>query len=196
MNTNSILGTFSVLIALIGYVPYYRDVLNGSTKPHTFSWLVWCLTSAVSFAGQVSDNAGPGAWVMGTITLVSFGVFILSLKKGEKNIARVDYVCLGISLIAIASWILTNTPLYAIILVTIADVFGFIPTIRKSYQKPYEESLMVYLTSIFQFVISLFALENVSVITALNPFILAFVNVGFVFILITRRRVILKPKGY
>lgn len=190
MNNQSILGILSVLIAFTGYIPYYKDVLTGKTKPHTFSWLVWFLTSAVSFAGQVSDNAGPGAWVMGIIALSSFGVFVLSLKMGEKNIVLIDYICLGISLIAIISWILTKTPLYAIILVTIADVFGFLPTIRKSFRKPYEESLLVYVTSILQFVISLFALENVSIITALNPFVLAFVNVVFVIILIQQRRTI------
>lgn len=117
MNNQSILGILSVLIAFTGYIPYYKDVLTGKTKPHTFSWLVWFLTSAVSFAGQVSDNAGPGAWVMGIIALSSFGVFVLSLKMGEKNIILIDYICLGISLIAIISWILTKTPLYAIILV-------------------------------------------------------------------------------
>lgn len=196
MVDKNILGALAVITAFVGYIPYIRDILLGKTKPHSFSWLIWCLTAAISFAGQISDNAGPGSWVMGTVAVVCFGIFLLSLKKGEKNIVLIDYICLAISLLAIVSWILTDTPLYAVILVTLGDVFGFIPTIRKSISKPYEETLFMYGASSIQFIFSLFALENISIITTLNPFVLAFINLGFVFILIARRRVILKPKGY
>jgi len=74
------------------------------------------------------------------------------------------------------------------ILVTIINLLAFYPTIRKSYWKPYEETLMTYLISGLKFIIAIIALENFSVITWLYPASLIFINLGFVWMLVVRRR--------
>ena len=82
----TILGIIAVIIALAGYVPYFRDIFRGKTKPHAFSWLVWASLTGIAFFGQIFDKGGAGAWVTGFTAVVSFAIFFLALKKGEKNI--------------------------------------------------------------------------------------------------------------
>jgi hypothetical protein len=89
--------------------------------------------------------------------------------------------------IAIILWIVTKGPLLSVILVTITDALGFAPTFRKSYTKPYEETLITYALSGFKLIIAFFALEKISVITALYPMYLIFANFAFVIMLLVRR---------
>ncbi len=86
------LGVIATVMALISYVPYIRDMVAGRTKPHAFTWLVWASLTAIAFAGQISDGAGPGAWVTGFTATVSFAIFAVALRHGEKDIAPMDWI--------------------------------------------------------------------------------------------------------
>lgn len=196
MSTNIILGIFSVALVVLNYVPYYSDILRNKTKPHSFTWLIWSLISGIGFFAQIADNAGPGAWVTGIASAACFGIFLLSLRKGERDIAFIDYVSLLFAGCALVAWSLTDEPLYASILVTITDLIAVIPTARKSFYKPYEETAISYLVAGFQFIIALTALNNFSLTTALYPAFLIFANWGMYVLLIARRRVISAPKGF
>lgn len=181
-------GAVATAIALVGYVPYFRDLYRGTTKPHAFSWLIWALLTGIAFAGQVSDSAGPGAWVTGFTAVVCFIVFILALSLGEKRITRFDWICLWFSLAAIPLWMATKTPLWSVILITAIDAAGFLPTIRKAYVKPWEETAVTFLLSAVKFMVALVALENFSIITALYPLSLVVMNTGFFLMLLYRRQ--------
>jgi hypothetical protein len=56
----TILGISAVVIAFISYVPYICNIFAGKTKPHAFTWLIWCTLNAIAFAGQIKDKAGAG----------------------------------------------------------------------------------------------------------------------------------------
>lgn len=188
MDYKVLIALVSVAMTLAGYYYYFRDIFAGKTKPHAFSWLVWSSLTAIAFAGQVSEDAGPGAWVTGVTALVSFFIFILATKKGEKNITKSDKLNLFGALIALALWFLTSDPLSAIILITIVDFLGFLPTIRKSYSKPYEETLATYLLSGLKFLLAILALNNYSLTTWLYPASLVLANLFFVLMLVFRRK--------
>lgn len=81
-----------MLMAVAGYIPYFRTIALGRTKPHAFTWLVWAALTGVAFAGQVVDGGGPGAWVTGFTAAVSVVIFFIALWRGEKNIVRADWL--------------------------------------------------------------------------------------------------------
>ena len=102
MNYKEILGALAIVIAFIGYVPYFRDILRNKTKPHAFSWFVWGLLTAIAFFGQVADKGGPGAWVTGFTAVICIIISLFELVKGRKNIVLIDWVSLvgcGVALI-------------------------------------------------------------------------------------------------
>lgn len=178
----------AVLMTVVGYRFYFRDIFAGKTKPHAFSWLVWAVLTGIAFFGQLSDNAGPGAWVTATTAIISVAVFCLALSKGEKNITFSDKLNLLGAAVALALWFITNDPLLSVILITIVDFLVFMPTIRKSYQKPHEETLIHYVLAGLKFVLAIIALENYSLVTWLYPASLVAANLFFVFMLVVRRR--------
>lgn len=178
----------SIVMTLIGYFYYFSDIFAGKTKPHAFSWLVWASLTAIAFAGQISDGGGAGAWVTGVTAAISFVIFALAVTKGEKNVTKSDKLNLLGAVFALVLWFITSDPLLAIILITVVDFLGFMPTIRKSYHKPQEETLIHYVLAGSKFALAIVALEHYSVVTWLYPASLVAANLFFVLLLVTRRR--------
>lgn len=182
------LGITATLIALYSYIPYFRDIFSGKTKPHAFSWLVWFLLTAIAFVAQVKDDAGAGAWVTGFTALVAFFIFMAAVTRGEKNITRSDWLCLVGAFLAMGLWAITNSPLVAVILITVIDALGFAPTFRKAFHKPQEETAITFALSAIKFVIAIAALTNYTAVTVLYPASLVIMNGLFVTMLMIRRR--------
>lgn len=188
MEIKVILGAIAVVIALVSYIPYFKDIHQGKTKPHAFSWLIWGILTAIAFAVQLIDGGGAGAWVTGFTAIVAFSIFFISLKKGEKNITLSDWASLLGAGLALVLWFVTKEPLISIILVTLIHSLGFFPTFRKSISKPCEETLITYLLSAVKFTVGFFALEVYTLTTWLYPVALIFMNTSFVILLLSRRK--------
>lgn len=182
------LGILAVIIGFIGYVPYFRTIFNGKTKPHAFTWLVWGVLTGIAFVGQVVGDGGAGAWVTGFTAFISFTIFVLALAKGIKDFPLADWLCLVGCAAALGVWAFTNDPLSAIILITVIDALAFAPTFRKSYSKPYSEPMFTYAMSGLKFLVALFALQELSLVTVLYPASLVIANGAFVLLLVVQRK--------
>ena len=191
VSTQDVLGALAVALGLFGYFFYVRGIVRGTVKPHAFTWFVWALLTTIAFAAQVVDDAGPGAWVTGVTALCSFGFAAVGLgKSSREHIAKSDWYFFAGALAAIPVWLLTGNPLWSVIIITIVDAVAFAPTIRKGYHHPETESVGTYALSGIKFVIGLFALTNITWITTLYPASLVLANLGFVIVLLWRRRVV------
>ena len=182
-----ILGSAALILGLIQYFPYIRDVLRDKTKPHAFSWFVWSLPTLIVFFAQVADDGGPGVWATGLTAFLCTIIFVLSLFKGERDIRALDWFSFVFSLIGIGLWFVTENPLWAVILTTAVDLIGFVPTIRKSLVKPGEETRSTYVIGGLKWVFSVAALSHLSLITLIYPVGMIVGNWGFVALLAWRR---------
>lgn len=187
-NIKEILGGIATIIAFVSYIPYLRDILANKTKPHAFTWLIWGTLTLIAFLGQVSGNAGPGAWPAGLTAALCFLIFFFALKRGSKNIVKLDFVMLGGAIISLFLWFVIKQPTLSIVLVTLTDMMGFVPTVRKSWLRPGEETLSAFVLSAVKHFISLFAIKNYSLITTLYPAYLVIANLLFITLLISRRK--------
>lgn len=187
MDVNSVSAVIAIFITIGGYFFYIRDIFSGKTKPHAYSWLIWTSLTGIAFFGQISDSAGPGAWVTASSCIISFVVFLLALDRGEKDITLSDKVFLGACVVAVIPWVLTSSAFTSMIIITVIDFLGFLPTIRKSLKNPFEETLIHYVFAGFKFLLAIFALENYSVITWLYPSSLVLANLLFVVLLVFKR---------
>ena len=127
------IGLIAISLNIIGTIPYVRSIYRGKTKPHLFSNIIWLVVTAIAFLGQVTKDAGPGAWTTGVATLTTLYILILAIKYGTKDVTRLDYVFLVLGLASIIPWILTDDPTISIVMATLVDVCGFIPTMRKTW---------------------------------------------------------------
>ncbi len=169
MELKTIVGVIAVGLNMIAFWPYIVDTLRRKTKPHMYSWLVWTLITGIVFVGQLADGAGAGAWSTGITTVINLVIFLLSLKYGTSDITLSDKICLGSAGAVLLFWALSNSMTLSIIMVTIVDVLAFVPTIRKSYKKPKEETFITYPLSTVRCTLGVLAIANYSVITCLYP---------------------------
>jgi uncharacterized protein with PQ loop repeat len=183
-----ILSIIAVVLTFVAYVPYYRDILKGKTHPHIYSWSLWGLLTILLVALQIQGGAGVATWVTAAAGLLCVGVVILSLKDGKKDITKSDTVVAVLSLMAIGFWLIVDQPVISIILVVIADLLAFYPTVRKSWRKPHTETLSLYVTNTLRFTLALLAVETYTVLSSLWLVAWVVANGLFSIILVVRRR--------
>lgn len=187
MTIGIFLGVITIIIAIVSYSIYLHDVFTGKTKPHGFSWFTWSILNSFIFYQQVVNGGGPGAWVTAVAALADAIIFLSAFKYGERNITKLDWTCLIVALIALAAWRLNSDPVLSVILASSVFVIGFIPTIRKSFKNARQETLATFSLNSLKFLIALFALDTVSITTALYPFVLFVTNGVFALFLFLRK---------
>lgn len=188
MDLKTKIGIITLVIATISYSFYFLNMFRHKTKPHAISWLIWSVLNAVTFLTQRSNGAGAGGWVTGFAAIACVMIFISSLKYGEKNITRIDWLCLILALATLGIWHGQRGSSIEVVLVAATFVIGFIPTIRKSIKKPRQETSITFFLNGFKFLLAITALNTVNLATALYPIVIVVMNFGFVTLLIIRRQ--------
>ena len=182
------LGITATVLGFVGYVPYIRDTLRGKTRPHVFSWFVWGVLEATAFFAQIAGGADAGAWATGASAGVALYIAGIAFSRKDKQIRFLDWIALSGALIGIILWRLAHDPLFAIVCVTLADAFGFIPTFRKSYHKPHEETVTEYVFSTIKWIVAFPALGVFTLTTMLYPASLIITNSAFAVMALWRRK--------
>ncbi len=85
-----VLGIAGSLVGVVSYVPYFRDMLRGTTKPHPLSWFVWGLVSAIAFAAQIVSGGGLGALTTGITALACFSLTGFECRSRSVNCAALN----------------------------------------------------------------------------------------------------------
>ena len=186
-----LLGAIAIGLTVIAYYPYIRSIIQGKTKPHVFSWVIWGTSTCIVSLAQLADKGGAGAWVIGFSGIISIYVaFLAYIKRSDSSITRIDRLFFIVAMTALPIWYLTSDPLWAVVILTTVDVFGFAPTFRRSYISPFEEQLMFYVVMALRNLVVVSALENYSLTTVLFPSTIAVACLIFSLMVVYRRRVL------
>jgi hypothetical protein len=187
MTDTELFGGASVALMALSRTLYITSIFRGGTRPHAFSWLIWTAISAIGFAAQAAEGAGPGSWARGFSAATCCALAALGYFKGEKDITTGDRATLAVALSAIPLWIAAKTPLWSVLIVCVIDTIGYFPTVRKAWKKPGEELASSYFVSALCSLFSLFAIENYTLCTWLYPALLVFSNSALGVFLLLRR---------
>ena len=187
-NVKVAISVIAVILTFVGYVPYFRNIFKGTTKPHAFSWFIWGITTSIIYVLQVKGRAGAGSWVTLSVAVIMFIIFFFGLKFGEKNFKKIDFYFLVSALVAIPLWLVVEEPVLSMVLLSLTEMLGFAPTIRKTWDKPYTETLSTYTINGFRHILSIFALAEYNVLTWLFPVSWVAMNFIFVIIIFIRRK--------
>jgi hypothetical protein len=159
---------FVVTIAL--FAGYIRSIRVAETVPHVFSWLVWAGGTVVVFLAQLAGGGGVGAWPIGFSGCITAYIAYLAYgKRQQSSIKRLDWVFFVLAIAALPAWWLASDPLWAVVLLTSADVIGFGPTFRRAYHDPYQEHAGFFALGALRNLLVVFALERYSWTTVLFP---------------------------
>lgn len=181
------IGYASLVIASLSYLFYITDILRRKTKPHAFTWLVWAIVASTVYIIMLSEGAGPGAWINGYAALACGIIFLFALKYGERNIVMADWLFLSGAIIAYGIWLVTKQAIVSVILLAVIDILCFLPTFRKSYHKPAEETASMYWLTAIEYSLSVLAVERFVFVNVFYPLFVVVIYGLFAIILYVRR---------
>jgi hypothetical protein len=135
---------FGVLAGLAGIadtIPYVRDPVRGSTRPHRGSWLIWGVLAIVACVAQLADGASWSAVMTGTQAVVTGAVFLLAIRYGEGGMSATDVCLTALAGGGVIGWILIRQPIVAVGCVIAADMAGIAMMTPKVRRDPHSETL-------------------------------------------------------
>lgn len=142
----------SAAIGLTGAFAYIRDMFAGKTKPNLVTWGLWAFAPLIATGAALSANADP--WATVRIFMSGFGpllIFIAAFIVSQSywKLSVFDYACGALSLVALGSWLLADSPSAAIVFAAVADLFATIPTMMKAWRFPETETVYTYFVGLF-----------------------------------------------
>ena len=165
MDIRIIFSILATITAVIGYLPYLRDIFAKKTKPHTYTWLIWTITLLTATAGTYYGGGKWGGFYLATLVIPVVLVFLLSLKYGTKDITKSDTTVLILTLVAILVWWQLKQPLLSIFMVSAIDFAGYIPSFRKTYKDPSSETISAWIWFLVSNALGILALEQYNLLT-------------------------------
>ena len=189
MPYKELLSAVAITLTLIAFLPYIRSILSDEIKPHVFSWVIWGTTTFIVFLAQLEDHGGVGAWPIGVSGVITIFIALLAyVKRADIAITRIDWLFFILAISSLPLWYFTADPLLAVVVLTVVDVLGFGPTVRKAYADPFSESLLFFSLFAARNLIVILALENYSITTVLFPAVIAAACLLLIAMIVYRRR--------
>lgn len=127
----TVCGVISVVVALVGTVPYFASIVKGRTRPHQLTWLVFTIMNGIVTVSQYLSGARSSVLISATYFVASFAIFLMSYRYGVRGSSRYDWLLFGMSLATIVVWLFTKNNVIAIWLTVLIDVFATSMTILK-----------------------------------------------------------------
>lgn len=186
-----IISAIAMIITFVAFHPYLRGVFRNTIKPHVFSWIIWATTTLVVFFAQVQSQGGVGAWPIGLSGGITALIAVLAYaKRSDVSITRLDWLFFISAMASLPLWYFTSDPMWAVVVLTIVDILGFGPTLRKVYAVPHSESLTFFALFAGRNALVILALESYSVATVLFPATVAVACVLVMALIMARRGVV------
>jgi len=175
---------------MIGFIPYLWTSLFGRTRPHIFTWLIWAITNGVAVAGLWYGGGGIGAIAPSIAFVFACIIFLVSLRFGKRDIKRGDVIILIVALSSILVWLLLDQPVLAVLIVSVVDVIGYIPTFRKAFNEPWTEAMSSWALFAGASLFGILALEDYNLLTVSYLGSISFINSALLLYLFVRRKIV------
>ncbi len=178
----------SSVLSILCFIPYFRDIFRGTTKPHRYTWFIWATLQAI--VAKAMWNGGAGIAIASSVigAVLCAAIFLLSLRYGADHITRFDTISLAGALAALAAYLFLHDPLLSVAFATLTDFMGTLPTLRKSYWEPGTETASTHLLSAGAGAAALAALGTWSLVTALYVATVTVLDSATGMIVVLRRR--------
>lgn len=139
-----VLGVLAAVAGIADTIPYIRDIVRGSTRPHRGTWLIWAILAAIACLSQRAGGASWSLIMTATQAILTAVVFALATRFGEGGIDTRNVPLIAIAAAGVAGWVLAHQPTIAIACVIAADVSALAMMTPKAYHDPHSETLTTY----------------------------------------------------
>ncbi len=139
-----ILGVLGGLIGIADTVPYVRDTVRGSTRPHRGTWLIWGVLAIVACLSQRADGGSWSLLMTGSQAILTSFVFVLAIRRGEGGLSAGELSLAAIAGAGVIGWVVVSEPIVGTACVIAADLIAAAMMIPKAYRDPGSETLSMY----------------------------------------------------
>ena len=188
-----VLGISAGLIGIADTIPYVRDTLRGSTRPHRGTWLIWGVLAVVVCLSQYADGASWSLIMAGVQAVLTTGIFALSIRRGEGGVSRVEQLMIAIAGVGVLGWIVADEPLVATACVVAADLLGAAMMVPKTYRDPESETLVTFAFASVGGALAAGAVGAIDLSLLLYPVYYCLVNGAIALLIVHRRAVLASP---
>lgn len=159
----------TIILLLIAYVPYWQGILKKVIHPHPLTWLSWAVVTLVLALVYLFNSGGLQTWISFILVINNIAIVVAGLILGQKiQITRMDILCFTISLVALIVWLAIDQPFWSVVIITISQLIAFIPTLRKAYGHPYDESALTFAVHGFRYALMILLVTTASFVTLSN----------------------------
>lgn len=169
-------GLIAGILAAVSHLPYFVDIIKGTTKPERASWLIWSVLGSIAFFSQLAKGATDSLWLNGGDTLGVVITFVLAIKFGVGGLVKRDIASLIFATFGLVLWFLTKEPLAALIIVILVDFAGAILTVIKSYEDPGSETLATWIICSIAGVFAVLSIGEFNLVLILYPLYICLIN--------------------
>ncbi len=176
LNLQFLFISLAILLMLVSYYPYLKDILSKKTKPHIFTWVIWLITQGVASFAALSGGSIYSSIGLFAGTFMVLIIVLLSLKYGTKDIRKIDIITLFAAFVAIYLWLGLENLLLSVVFVSIIDGLGYIPSFRKTFADPSSETLSFWVLISLSTLLTLLANTEFNLLTSLYLSVLLISN--------------------
>jgi hypothetical protein len=139
-----VLGVLAALVGIADTVPYVRDTVRRSTRPHRGTWLIWGVLAIVVCFSQRADGASWSLLMAGTQAVLTTAIFVLALRLGTGGVSAADALMISVAAAGVAGWLIADEPVVATLCVVAADLIAAAMMVPKTYRDPGSETLSTF----------------------------------------------------
>lgn len=194
MEIAAVLGILSGIVSVLDPVPYIRDVLRGTTRPHRGAWFIWSALATVALASQLADGAGWSVVMVAAQAFATGLVFAFSIRRGVGGFSPWDITLLTIAALGVVGWLVSSTPVVATACVVLADMIGVSLMLPKTWRDPSSETTSTFALASAAGFLSLLAVAELDASLLLYPVYFFLAN-GLIAVVIVARRRAAGPAG-
>ena len=142
--TAPVLGLLAGVVGIADTIPYVRDTVRGSTRPHRGTWLIWSVLAIVVCLSQRADGASWSLIMAAAQAVLTSVIFLLSIRRGEGGLSPADVLMLMVAAGGVIGWIVADQPVIATACVVAADLIGAAMMVPETYRDPGSETLATF----------------------------------------------------
>jgi hypothetical protein len=182
-----ILGLLGGAVGVADTIPYVRDTVHGSTRPHRGTWLIWGVLAIVACASQRADGASWSLVMTGTQAILTGLVFLLAIRHGEGGLSAIDLSMIAVACAGVFGWLIAREPVVAVTCVIVADLVAAAMMTPKAYRDPHSETLAMYALASIGGALAAGAVGALDVSLLLYPVYYSLVNAAMALLIFVRR---------
>jgi hypothetical protein len=182
-----VLGVLAAVVGIADTIPYVRDTLGRSTRPHRGTWLIWTVLAIVVCLSQRADGASWSLVMAGTQVVLTTAIFVLAIRVGTGGVSSIDALMIGVATAGVAGWLVVHEPIVATLCVVAADLIAAAMMVPKTYRDPHSETLSTFALASLGGALAAGAVGVLDVSLLVYPVYYCLVN-GAMALLIDRRR--------